>query len=239
MPPVNEVLEWRGQTMVDSDGDKIGTIEEIYLDTETDAARVGAREHRPVRHQERRSCRCATRARGRRHAARAVREGDTSRTPRRSIPTASSPSDEESALYRHYGLEYSEARSDSGLPEGGRRRPAERPRGASATTSRPRDRRRDDALRGGAARRHDRARDRPRAAAQVRRRPRTSPRPCRCGARRSASSASRSPTPTVDAATVRRRTSPRRSTRSCCTRRRSWSRSAPSPRSACGSTRTP
>ena len=36
MPPVNEVLEWRGQTMVSSGGDKIGKIEEIYLDTETE-----------------------------------------------------------------------------------------------------------------------------------------------------------------------------------------------------------
>jgi uncharacterized protein (TIGR02271 family) len=30
------VLSWRGQDMVDNDGDKIGTIEEIYLDAETD-----------------------------------------------------------------------------------------------------------------------------------------------------------------------------------------------------------
>ena len=43
MPPMNEVLEWRGQTMVGSGGDKIGKIEEIYLDAETRAARVGAR----------------------------------------------------------------------------------------------------------------------------------------------------------------------------------------------------
>ena len=30
------VLEWRGQELLDNDGDKIGTIEEIYLDTDTD-----------------------------------------------------------------------------------------------------------------------------------------------------------------------------------------------------------
>src|SRR3954447_7040217 len=30
-----DVLSWRGQAMVDNDGDKIGTIEEIYLDAET------------------------------------------------------------------------------------------------------------------------------------------------------------------------------------------------------------
>ena len=34
-------------------------------------------------------------------------------------------------LYRHYGLDYGESRSDSGLPEGGR--PAHRPRPAHGT----------------------------------------------------------------------------------------------------------
>ena len=37
MPTTREdVLSWRGRTMVDADGDKIGTIDEIYLDAETD-----------------------------------------------------------------------------------------------------------------------------------------------------------------------------------------------------------
>jgi uncharacterized protein (TIGR02271 family) len=37
MPTTREdVLSWRGQDMVDADGDKIGKIEEIYLDAETD-----------------------------------------------------------------------------------------------------------------------------------------------------------------------------------------------------------
>src|SRR3954453_11216379 len=36
MPMTREdVLSWRGQNMVDADGDKIGTINEIYLDAET------------------------------------------------------------------------------------------------------------------------------------------------------------------------------------------------------------
>jgi sporulation protein YlmC with PRC-barrel domain len=30
------VTEWRGQELLDNDGEKIGTIEEIYLDTDTD-----------------------------------------------------------------------------------------------------------------------------------------------------------------------------------------------------------
>jgi uncharacterized protein (TIGR02271 family) len=35
MPQVTEAYEWRGRNVVSSDGDKIGTLEEIYLDTDT------------------------------------------------------------------------------------------------------------------------------------------------------------------------------------------------------------
>jgi uncharacterized protein (TIGR02271 family) len=35
MTQVTEAYEWRGRNVVSSDGDKIGTIEEIYLDTDT------------------------------------------------------------------------------------------------------------------------------------------------------------------------------------------------------------
>ena len=31
-----DVLSWRGQDLIDNDGDKVGTIEDIYLDRETD-----------------------------------------------------------------------------------------------------------------------------------------------------------------------------------------------------------
>ncbi|MDA0171416.1 PRC and DUF2382 domain-containing protein [Solirubrobacter taibaiensis] len=33
----NDILSWRGQDLLDSSGDKIGKIEEIYLDADTDA----------------------------------------------------------------------------------------------------------------------------------------------------------------------------------------------------------
>jgi uncharacterized protein (TIGR02271 family) len=35
MPDIDTVRSWQGATMVDADGDKIGTIESIYLDDET------------------------------------------------------------------------------------------------------------------------------------------------------------------------------------------------------------
>src|SRR4051812_29605026 len=33
----DDVLRWRGQTMYDNDGDKVGKIDEIYLDQQTGA----------------------------------------------------------------------------------------------------------------------------------------------------------------------------------------------------------
>src|SRR5690242_5834515 len=36
MPPMDEVLAWRGQTMVGPGGDKIGKIEEIYVDARSE-----------------------------------------------------------------------------------------------------------------------------------------------------------------------------------------------------------
>ena len=32
----DDVLNWRGRDLYDTDGDKIGSIDEIYLDRETD-----------------------------------------------------------------------------------------------------------------------------------------------------------------------------------------------------------
>ena len=36
MPETTDVLEWRGRTAVGADGQVLGTIEQIYLDTETE-----------------------------------------------------------------------------------------------------------------------------------------------------------------------------------------------------------
>ena len=35
MPEATEVLEWRGRTAVDTDGSKLGKIEEIYRHSQT------------------------------------------------------------------------------------------------------------------------------------------------------------------------------------------------------------
>ncbi len=115
-PTDSAVAEWRGSNAVDTDGEKIGTIEEIYLDSETgkpewlavktgmfgskvsfipvsDASTAGGEVRVPYDKQQVKD------------APKAEADGDLSQ-------------EEEAGLYRHYGLDYSEARSDSGLPEG-------------------------------------------------------------------------------------------------------------------------
>ena len=119
MPPsIDTVQAWQGRTMVDPAGDKLGTIDAIYLDDET-----GQPEW-------------ATVTRGLFSAeaafvplAQAQDMGDSVQVPYDKQQVIDAPSmeadgslsqDEEAELYRHYGLDYSEHRSDSGLPAGTR-----------------------------------------------------------------------------------------------------------------------
>jgi uncharacterized protein (TIGR02271 family) len=118
------VAEWRGSSAVDSDGQKIGTIEEIYMDTETGkpewlAVKTGMLGMKlsfiPI--------------------AEASPSGGDVRVPYDKQQVKDAPNaepdgelsqQEEASLYRHYGLDYSETRSDSGLPDGNGDQQAER-----------------------------------------------------------------------------------------------------------------
>jgi len=115
----NDVTQLRGQELVDRDGDKIGKIDEIYLDEQT-----GQPEWMAVK----------TGLFGSRVSfvplAQASMEGDVVRVPYEKAQVKDSPNaeadgqlsqDEEARLYSHYGLDYGEHHSDSGLPEGGGR----------------------------------------------------------------------------------------------------------------------
>src|SRR3954470_6410668 len=113
----DEITQFRGQELVDRDGDKIGKIEEIYLDEQTGKPEWLAAQTRlfglnvsfvPL--------------------AQATSEGGVVRVPYEKSQVKDAPNadadgqlsqDEESRLYAHYGLDYGESRSDSGLPEGG------------------------------------------------------------------------------------------------------------------------
>ena len=115
-PSIETVQSWQGRTMVDPAGDKLGTIDAIYLDDET-----GQPEW-------------ATVTSGLFSAktafvplAQAQDIGDSVQVPYDKDQVKDAPSmeadgqlsqDDEAELYRHYGLDYSEHRSDSGLPAG-------------------------------------------------------------------------------------------------------------------------
>jgi uncharacterized protein (TIGR02271 family) len=116
MPDIDTVQSWQGRTMVDPAGDKLGTIDAIYLDDET-----GQPEWATV-----------TRGLFSAKAAfvplvQAQDMGDSVQVPydKQQVSDAPSPQadgslsqDEEAELYRHYGLDYTESRSHSGLPAG-------------------------------------------------------------------------------------------------------------------------
>ena len=117
MPPMNEVLEWRGQTMVGSGGDKIGKIEEIYLDEQTEQPEW-ALVHTGLFGSK------ATFV----PIANATTQGDDVQVPFEKATVEDAPKTEPdgelseqdaAALYSHYGLAYAESRSDSRPPEGG------------------------------------------------------------------------------------------------------------------------
>jgi uncharacterized protein (TIGR02271 family) len=115
-PSIETVQSWQGRTMVDPAGDKLGTIDAIYLDDET-----GQPEW-------------ATVTSGLFSAktafvplAQAQDTGDSVQVPYDKDQVIDAPSmeadgqlsqDDEAELYRHYGLDYREHRSDSGLPAG-------------------------------------------------------------------------------------------------------------------------
>ena len=113
----DRILQHRGQDLSDSNGEKIGSIEEIYLDTETNApewalVKTGMFGSKstfvPLRDASEQD-----------GALRARFDKATIKDAPKLDADGELSQRDESELYRYYGLEYSESRSDSGLPEGG------------------------------------------------------------------------------------------------------------------------
>jgi uncharacterized protein (TIGR02271 family) len=116
MPTIEDVRTWRGQEAHGPDGEKLGTIADIYLDRQTGepewlALKTGLFGTKvsfaPL--------------------AQATPSDEGVRLPFSKDQVKDAPNaeadgelsrDEEDALYRHYGLNHSEAPSDSGLPTG-------------------------------------------------------------------------------------------------------------------------
>ncbi|MGE0306782.1 MAG: PRC and DUF2382 domain-containing protein [Acidimicrobiia bacterium] len=112
---IQQLMTWRGHDLVDSQGSKIGTIEEIYLDEDTAqpewlAVRTGLFGTKlsfvPLRGAtaQGNTLMCPWTKDQVKDAPRAEADGQLSQH-------------EEAALYQHYGMTYSEQRSDSGLPD--------------------------------------------------------------------------------------------------------------------------
>ncbi|MDQ3895804.1 MAG: PRC and DUF2382 domain-containing protein [Actinomycetota bacterium] len=114
---MTDLSSWRGHDVVDPSGETIGRIEDIYLDEQTQqpewlAVRTGLFGRRvsfvPL--------------------AEAQAAGDDVAVPYTKDQVKDAPhaepdgqlsEQEEAALYEHYGLPYSDAQSDTGLPAGG------------------------------------------------------------------------------------------------------------------------
>jgi uncharacterized protein (TIGR02271 family) len=116
MPDIDTAQNWQGRTMVDPAGAKVGTIDAIYLDDDT-----GQPEWATV----------TTGLFGTKTTfvplAQAQSAGDSVQVPYDKAQVTDAPNmdaggqlsqDKEAELYRHYGLDYTESRSDSGLPAG-------------------------------------------------------------------------------------------------------------------------
>ncbi len=111
----DRILQFRGQTLRSRDGDKIGSIEEIYLDTETDEPEW-ALVHTGLFGTKQTFV-----------PLRDASEGDDGlQVPFDKAQVKDAPKvdpdgrlsrTEEAELYRHYGLDYSETGSGSGLGE--------------------------------------------------------------------------------------------------------------------------
>jgi uncharacterized protein (TIGR02271 family) len=115
-PQMTEAYSWRGRDVIGSDGEKIGTVNEIYLDEQTgnpewalvNTGLLGTKSNFvPL--------------------AGASPSGEAVQVPFAKQQVKDAPGvsggaelsqQEEAELYRHYGLDYSESRSESGLPEG-------------------------------------------------------------------------------------------------------------------------
>jgi uncharacterized protein (TIGR02271 family) len=114
----NELQQWVGRTVIDGSGDKIGKIADIYLDDDTNqpewlAVHTGFFGSKVSFIPMAQATPCA---------------GDELQVPFEKAQVKDAPhaepdgalsQEEESRLYSHYGMPYSEQRSDSGLPAGG------------------------------------------------------------------------------------------------------------------------
>ena len=117
MTQTQDILSYRGQSLVGSDGENLGTVEEIYLDQETQRPEwalvatglFGTKQSFVPIQQVNRS----------EQGLQVPFDKATVKDAPKIDPDGQLSQPEEAELYRHYGIDYGESRSDSGLPEDG------------------------------------------------------------------------------------------------------------------------
>jgi uncharacterized protein (TIGR02271 family) len=148
---MREAYEWRGRNVVDQEGAKVGTLEEIYLDQRTDRPEW-ALIHTGLFGTKSSFAPLA----GARLDGEDVRIG-YSKQEVKDAPSVDADRDlspeEEARLYAHYGLDYSEPRSDTGLPRRERADRASAGRDVSGRTTDDAMTRSEEELRVGTAKR--------------------------------------------------------------------------------------
>jgi stress response protein YsnF len=115
-PDIDTVLGWRGRTIVDRDGEKVGKFDEIYLDSRTDRPEWALVKMGLL---------------GRDKAlvplGGAQEAGDDLQVPFEKAQIEATPDvdpeselsqDTEAELYRHYGIDYSDDATDTVMPRG-------------------------------------------------------------------------------------------------------------------------
>src|SRR3954471_9521115 len=140
MIPVENITDWRGQDVLDAVGEKLGKLEEVYFDGETDEPTFVAVKSGTIS----KSLTLVPLARasvGREYLRVDRGKGEFKKAP--SFDTDVELSlDDEAATFRHYGLDYTPA--GEGAPRTGRTppptrasttRPPSRTRGASRSAS--------------------------------------------------------------------------------------------------------
>ena len=117
MTQVTEAYDWRGRDIIDAEGEKVGTLEELFRDEDTQepewaVVRTGMFGTKlsfvPIQGAEPQGEDVQVR----------FSKAQIKDAPRIDDSDGQLSQDEESRLYEHYGLSYSEHRSDSGLPAG-------------------------------------------------------------------------------------------------------------------------
>jgi hypothetical protein len=104
---IEDVKEWRGQDVLDAQGDKLGKLDEIYYDTETDLPAFAAVKS-GVFGKHLTLVALAGATAGRSHLRLAVAKSDLKGAPGFDPEVELTAADEEAA-YAHFGMAYSPA----------------------------------------------------------------------------------------------------------------------------------